>query len=66
MEDEGLFDDEDEEETGALAMCVDLPPYMFVGVVLTCGIGATLRICWAKITLDFGSWVLLPSLGCRV
>ena len=31
MEDEGLFDDEDEEETGALAMCVDLPSLCVCG-----------------------------------
>lgn len=64
MEDEGLFEEEDEDEAGVLALYVVLLFYFLL--VSDEPLGATLRNLWEWIIWDYASSVLRKSWACRV
>jgi len=64
LEDEGLFEEEDEEETGALAMYgVHASGICFILISFK---GANLPTSLEKITLVYENWGLPPNLACRI
>jgi len=68
LEDEGLFEEEDEEETGALAMSVASFCFnmLLTDVLLADFIVANLLISLAKITLVYENWGLRQNLESRI